>query len=303
MKLGPHKLTPLDAGSFLYDGGAMFGVVPRVIWGRLLEPDEDNRIRLALVPLLVETPTRRILVDTGFGPRLGKRERKIFGLGDDSGVVEALRSHGVTPEQIDLVILTHLHMDHAGGAVAKRGDALVPAFPNARYIVHELEWTEGHAPNAMNEAAYRLDDFVPLQEAGVLDIIDGDEVSLGEGVSVVRTGGHCAGHLIVVVTAGGETAVYPADLIPTRHHLRAPYTAGVDEYPLEVIERKGELLRDAIEGGWTLILDHDPAGAIGRVTRDEKGRYRFEDMETAHDTADSARTHGPDGAPDTEMPA
>ncbi len=285
MKLGPHKLTPLDAGSFLYDGGAMFGVIPRVIWGRLMEPDEDNRILLALVPLLIETPTRKILVDTGFGPRLGKRERKIFGLGDDSGVVAALRSHGVTPEQIDLVVLTHLHMDHAGGAVAKSGDALVPAFPNARYIAHELEWMEGHAPNAMNAAAYRLDDFVPLDEAGVLDIIKDDAMSLGEGVSVVRTGGHCAGHLIVTITGDGETAVYPADLIPTRHHLRAPYTAGVDVYPLEVIERKGELLRDAAEGGWILILDHDPAGAVGRVTRNEKGRYRFEDI------------------PDTEEPA
>jgi len=278
VKLGPHKLTPLDAGSFLYDGGAMFGVIPRVIWGRLLEPDEDNRILLALVPLLIETPTRNILVDTGFGPRLGKRERKIFGLGDDSGVVTSLRSHGIAPEQIDLVILTHLHMDHAGGAVANRGGALVPAFPNARYIAHELEWSEGHAPNAMNAAAYRRDDFVPLAEAGVLDIIEDNDLLLGEGISVHRTGGHCAGHLLVKVADGGETAVYPADLIPTRHHLRAPYTAGVDVYPLEVIERKAELLREAVEGGWILILDHDPAGAVGRVTRDEKGRYRFEDI-------------------------
>jgi glyoxylase-like metal-dependent hydrolase (beta-lactamase superfamily II) len=279
VKLGMHTLTPLDAGTFRYDGGAMFGVVPRVIWGRLLEPDEENRILLSIVPLLIETPTRRILVDTGLGERLTKRDRKVFGLSDGSGVAGALRAHGVAPEDVDVVVLTHLHIDHAGGAVVDRSGALSPAFPNARYIVHELEWKEGHAPNAMNEAAYRRDDFDPLRSGGVLDIIDSDETSLGEGISLVRTGGHCAGHLMVVVESGGETAVYPADLVPTRHHFRAPYTAGVDVYPLEVIERKEQLLRSAADGGWTLILDHDPAGSVGRVVRDEKGRYRFEDME------------------------
>ncbi len=303
MKLGSHELTPLDAGTFLYDGGAMFGVIPRVIWERLFEPDEENRIRLSLVPLLIRTPTRRILVDTGLGLRLEKRERKIFGLSDESGVVESLRSHGVAPEDIDVVVLTHLHLDHAGGAVDERDGVLVPAFPSARYVVHELEWQEGHAPNAMNEAAYRRDDFVPLHEAGVLDIVDADETSLGEGISLIRTGGHCAGHLMVVVRGDGGTVVYPADLIPTRHHFRAPYTAGVDVYPLEVIERKEELLREAAANGWTLILDHDPIGVVGRVGRDEKGRYRFEDIVEPQDVTDEKEIQRPGGVPDGEVPA
>jgi len=277
MRLGRHQLTPLDAGTFLYDGGAMFGVVPRVIWGRLLEPDEENRIELSIVPLLVETPTRRILVDTGLGSRLGRRDRKVFGLEDDGGVAGALRRCGTEPGEIDLVLLTHVHIDHAGGAVAVGEKGLVPAFPNARYVVHELEWRELQAPNAMNAAAYRLDDVVPLEAAGVLDVVDGDELDVGEGIRLIRTGGHCAGHCMVVIDDGGETAVYPADLVPTRHHLRAPYTAGVDVYPLEVIERKEELLSRAVDGAWTIIFDHDPNGSVGRVTRDEKGRYRFED--------------------------
>lgn len=275
--VGPHVLTPLDAGTFLYDGGAMFGVVPRVIWGRLLEPDDENRIRLSLVPLLIETPTRKILVDTALGARLGKRDRKIFGLEGEGEVTGALAARGVRPEDVDVVVLTHLHMDHAGGAVERRDGELVPAFPNARYVTHELEWKEGHAPNAMNEAAYRTDDYDPLHEAGVLDLMEGEAMDLGEGVALVRTGGHCAGHLMVVVEGDGHTAVYPADLVPTRHHFRAPYTAGVDVYPLEVIERKEALLRDAEAGGWTLVLDHDPVGVTGRVTKDAKGRYRFED--------------------------
>ncbi len=281
MKIGGHTLTPLDAGTFLYDGGAMFGVVPRVIWERLLPPDNDNRILLSIVPLLVETPTRRILVDTGLGSRLGKRERKVFGLSDDGGVAGALARAGVSPDAIDVVVLTHLHIDHAGGAVHEKSGRLVPSFPNATYTVHELEWREGHAPNAMNAAAYRESDFDPLRDAGMLNVITRDEENLGEGITLVRTGGHCAGHQMVVIEDAGETAVYPADLLPTRHHFRAPYTAGVDVYPLEVIERKERLLKDAADGGWTLILDHDPSAAVGTVGRDDRGRFFFRPREVS----------------------
>ncbi|MCK4511706.1 MBL fold metallo-hydrolase [bacterium] len=277
MRLGDITLTVLDAETFLYDGGAMFGVVPRVIWDRLLKPDAENRIKLAVTPLLITTPDSKILVDTGFGTRLSKKERKIFGLGEGRDVESALKVVGVEPEEIDTVVLTHLHIDHAGGATRHDGDKLVPAFPNARYLVHELEWEDGLEPNVMSAAAYRRDDYVPLMEAGVLELI-GDERDLGHGVTTVLTGGHCRGHIMVVAETSSGTAVYPADLIPSRHHFRAAYVAGVDLFPLDVVEQKMQLLEAAAREDWILILDHDPDGAVGRVIEVEDGRYRFEEL-------------------------
>ncbi len=277
MRLGDITLTVLDAETFLYDGGAMFGVVPRVIWGRLLEPDEQNRIRLAVRPLLITTPDSKILVDTGFGTRLSKKEHKIFGLGEGNNVESALAAVGVGPEEIDTVVLTHLHIDHAGGATRNEGGKVVPAFQNARYLVHELEWEDGLEPDVISAAAYRRDDYVPLMDAGVLELI-GDERDLGHGVTTVLTGGHCRGHVMVVVETLSGTAVYPADLIPSRHHFRGAYVAGVDLFPLDVVEQKMQLLEAAARGGWTLILDHDPDGAVGCVVEVENGRYRFEEL-------------------------
>jgi glyoxylase-like metal-dependent hydrolase (beta-lactamase superfamily II) len=275
VKLGPLEVTVLNAGTFLYDGGAMFGVVPKVIWGELMGADGENRIRLALNLLLVETPDSKILVDTGFGTRYGKRDVKVFGPCPAPDVEGALAARGVAPEDIDIVVLTHLHSDHAGGATSRSRAGVVPAFPNARYVVNEREWQDAKNPNVMSAAAYREDDFLPLEKAGRLDLV-GDEHDLGGGVWAVRTGGHTAGHMMVLVESPDGALVYPADLIPSTFHMRIPYVAGVDLYPLDVVERKEALLREAAECGWILVLDHDPDSVVGRVVRDDPGRYRLE---------------------------
>jgi glyoxylase-like metal-dependent hydrolase (beta-lactamase superfamily II) len=278
VKLGPLDLLVLDTGTFVYDGGAMFGVVPKVIWSELMTPDEENRIPLSLRLLLITTPESKILVDTGFGSRFGKREARAYGPRPTPDVEAALAAHGVDPAAIDVVVLTHLHADHAGGATKTTPAGVIPAFPNARYLVHELEWNDALRPNAMSAAAYRTDDFLPLSEAGQLEFV-GDEHDLGHGVTVLRTGGHTAGHLMVLVETPEGTVVYPADLIPTRHHVRVPYVASVDLYPLDVVRWKETLLRDAVRGNWHLILDHDPGEPIGRVVETAPGRYGFVEVE------------------------
>lgn len=277
MKLGGLELTSLDAGDFLVDGGAMFGAVPKVIWQKLVQVDEENRIRLSLSPLLIRTGSRNILVDAGFGRRHTDRELEIYGFDPDDNVEGALKREGLEPEDIDTVILTHLHIDHAGGATRERGGGVEPAFPNARYFVNEIEWHDALDPDPRSAAAYREDDFVPIEQAGQLTLV-GDRYDVGDGVSAVRTGGHTEGHLMVLVETAAGRAVYPADLIPSRHHVRIPYVAGFDLFPLEVIERKRSLLNQASSEGWLVILNHDTEGSIGRIIRDEKGRPLFQDL-------------------------
>jgi len=278
VKLGSLDLVVLDTGAFVYDGGAMFGVVPKVIWSELATPDAENRIRLSLRLLLITTPGSKILVDTGFGMRFGKREARAYGPRPEPDVEAALAQAGVCPADIDVVVLTHLHADHAGGATKTTPDGVVPTFPNARYLVHELEWNDACRPNAMSAAAYREDDFLPLSQAGQLEFV-GDEHDLGDGVTILRTGGHTAGHLMVLVETPEGTAVYPADLIPTRHHVKIPYVASVDLYPLDVVRWKETLLLDAVRGNWTLILDHDPGCPVGKVMETGPGRYGFVEVE------------------------
>lgn len=275
-KLGDIELVSLDAGSFPYDGGAMFGGVPKVIWGNLTPVDEFNRIILTLSPLLIRTGGRSVVVDVGYGSRHTEQDLKIWGFDPAVTVVTALADEGLSPADVDTVVLTHLHADHAAGSTSEGKGGLVPTFPNARYIVNETEWEAANHPDPRSAAAYRPDDFVPLERAGQLELV-GDSEDLGDGVSVARTGGHTAGHMAVYVEAGSRKAVYPADLIPTRHHVRVPYIAGIDLFPLEVIESKKKMLEQAVAEDWLVILDHDVAGNIGRIVKDKKGRFAFRD--------------------------
>jgi glyoxylase-like metal-dependent hydrolase (beta-lactamase superfamily II) len=274
VKLGDATLVSLDAGVCYYDGGAMFGGVPKVIWDNLIPSDPKNRIPLTLSPLLILVDGRKIVVDTGFGGPHVEDDVKYFDFDPSVNVVTALAEQGVKPEDVDTVILTHLHSDHAAAATTKTEQGIAPTFPNARYIVHELEWEAALDPDRRSASAYRAEDFLPLQESGRLELV-GDQADLGDGVSVIRTGGHTAGHIMVKVESGGQTAAYPADLIPSRYHVRVHYIAGIDLFPLEVIEEKRKLLEQAEREDWIVILDHDALGNIGRVTKDKRGRFVF----------------------------
>jgi glyoxylase-like metal-dependent hydrolase (beta-lactamase superfamily II) len=277
IQVGNATLTSLDAGVCYYDGGAMFGGVPKVIWDNLIASDPKNRIPLTLSPLLIRTGDRKILVDTGFGGPHLEDDIKYFDYDPSVNVLTALAEEGVKPEEIDTVVLTHLHSDHAAAATTATPEGIVPTFPNAHYIVHSEEWKAAMDPDPRSAAAYRAEDFLPLEWEGILKLV-GDSVDLGDGVRAVRTGGHTGGHLMVIVESGGETAVYPADLIPSRYHVRLPYVAGIDLFPLDVIDEKKRLLTRAEKENWIVILDHDAIGNVGRVTRDQRGRFVFKDI-------------------------
>ncbi len=253
----------------------MFGVVPRVLWQRTNPPDGSNRIRLALRPLLVVTPTDRVLVDTGIGRKYGPDFDRMFNVDDSDDIERSLARHGLAPADITIVVLTHLHFDHAGGATKLDGDGrAVPRFPNARHIVQRAEWHDATHPNRRTRGSYRPDDFRPLEDADLLEPVDGDAEPT-PGVRLVRTGGHTRGHQIVLVDDGDRTIVYWADLVPTATHVNIPYIMGYDLYPLDTMEQKEKLIEQAAREGWHSVFEHDPDVAVGLI-RSEEGRYRVE---------------------------
>ncbi|HXH08003.1 MAG TPA: MBL fold metallo-hydrolase [Vicinamibacterales bacterium] len=272
VRLGAIELVPLSDGFFRLDGGAMFGIIPKPLWERRIPADARNRIRLGLRPLLVRGE-RTVLVDAGTGDKLGRdaRQADIYGLERDRHLDDALRAAGTSAEEIDLVLASHLHFDHAGGFTEAGPDGRArPRFPRARYLVRRGEWDDATHPHERNRGSYLPDDFVPLAEAGVLDLFD-DDREIVRGVRVVRTGGHTRAHQIVVIEDGGRTAVFAADLLPTTAHVGLPWIMAYDLYPVETLEFKRRFLQEAIAREYLIFFEHDPA-VIAGIVRERDGR-------------------------------
>jgi len=265
--VGDARVTVLHDGTIALDGGAMFGVVPRVVWEKRDPPDERNRVTLGLNVALIESGGKRVLVDTGMGERWSEKEVRMYRIDRSTTLLGGLRARGLGPEDIDVVVNTHLHFDHAGGNTRVEGGRVVPAFPRARYVVQRGEWDDATHPHERSRASYRADDFLPVAEAGQLDLIDG-EAEVAPGVRAVRVGGHTTHHQMVVVESGGETLVVPTDLLPTASHLPLPFVMGYDLFPVATLEAKRKLLDAAVEGGWRILFYHDPRTPVGRVRRD-----------------------------------
>ena len=265
--VGDARVTVLHDGTIALDGGAMFGVVPRVVWEKRDPPDERNRVTLGLNVAMIESGGKRVLVDTGMGERWSEKEVRMYRIDRSTTLLGGLRARGLGPEDIDVVVNTHLHFDHAGGNTRVEGGRVVPAFPRARYVVQRGEWDDATHPHERSRASYRADDFVPVAEAGQLDLIDG-EAEVAPGVRAVRVGGHTTHHQMVVVESGGETLVVPTDLLPTASHLPLPFVMGYDLFPVATLEAKRKLLDAAVEGGWRILFYHDPRTPVGRVRRD-----------------------------------
>jgi glyoxylase-like metal-dependent hydrolase (beta-lactamase superfamily II) len=268
--VGDVRVTLLHDGTIALDGGAMFGVVPRVVWEKRDPPDDRNRVTLGLNVALIESGGKRVLVDTGMGERWSEKEVRMYRIDRTTTLLGGLRACGLGPEDIDAVVNTHLHFDHSGGNTRLEGGRVVPAFPRARYIVQRGEWDDATHPHERNRASYRADDFVPLAEAGQLDLVEG-EAEVAPGVRVVRVGGHTTHHQMVVVESGGETLVVPTDLLPTSSHLPLPFVMGYDLFPVATLEAKRKLLDAAVEGGWRILFYHDARTPLGRVRREGDG--------------------------------
>jgi glyoxylase-like metal-dependent hydrolase (beta-lactamase superfamily II) len=265
--LGDITVHVLSDGTFALDGGAMFGVVPRVVWEKSDPPDEKNRVALGLNVALVESGGRRILVDTGMGDKWGEKERRMYRLDRSTTLDGSLRALGLAPEDIDIVVNTHLHFDHAGGNTRTVDGKTVAAYPRARYVVQMGEWEDATHPHERSRASYREEDFVPLAESRQLDTVQG-EVEVAPGVRVVPVGGHTAYHQMVIVEGGGQTLAIPTDLLPTTSHLPLPFVMGYDLFPVGTLEAKRRLLERATREGWMLLFYHDPRTALGRIRRD-----------------------------------
>ncbi|HWV58686.1 MAG TPA: MBL fold metallo-hydrolase [Longimicrobiales bacterium] len=269
------RVHVLEAGLQRLDGGAMFGVVPRPLWERRIRADERNRIPLAMRCLLVEHPDALVLIDTGAGNKEDEKFREIYGLENDGSptrLEDAIRDAGHSPDDVTLVIDTHLHFDHAGGNTWRSPDgAIEPAFPRARYVVQRGEWEFAHMNNERIRASYLPLNFDPVADRGLFDFVEG-ETELLPGIRMVPTPGHTPHHQSVLIGEGDGALFFLADLVPTTAHLPLPWIMGYDIEPLVTLETKRRVLTRARDEQWLLVFEHDPVRPWGRLDPAEEKR-------------------------------
>jgi len=270
--LGNLELISLSDGFFRLDGGAMFGVVPKFLWEKKAPSDERNRIVLSMRPLVVRG-ARTMIIDAGLGDKENEKFIDIYGVERARNLDHTLAEAGLAPEDIDIVLATHLHFDHAGGFTTRDASGrLRPRFPRAQYVVRRGEWEDATHPNERNRASYLFDNYVPLAEAGVLHLVD-DDVTVMPGVKVRRTGGHTMHHQMVLIESGGKTAAFPADMMPTTAHLHEPWIMGYDLYPMDTLAAKKAFLPEAVAQNMLVFFEHDPVVAAGDI-REKDGKRR-----------------------------
>ena len=273
MKLGEIEFHVISAGTVRLDGGAMFGVIPRTLWEKKMAPDTRNRITLAMNCLLIHAGGKRILVETGAGDKMNQRLRDIYGL-DGPNLVEGLRAYDLRPEDIDIVVNTHLHFDHCGGNTCVEQDKVVAVFPSARYIVRRGEFDHGMDPNERDRASYFPENYAPLESAGAFELLDGDRVVV-PGVELIKVPGHTAHMQCVKLTGGGKTAFLFADLVPTTAHLPLPWIMGYDLYPMTTLENKKRWIPEVVREGWLALFGHD-ARVPAAYLRERDGKWEVE---------------------------
>jgi methylmalonyl-CoA epimerase len=269
--IGDLELISLSDGFIHLDGGAMFGTVPKPLWEKQAPPDPRNRITLGMRPLIVRG-ARTMIIDAGLGDKENQKFREIYGVERDRHLDHTLAEAGLSVDDIDIVLATHLHFDHAGGFTARDAEGRVrPRFPRAQYIVRRGEWEDATHPHERNRASYLPDNFVPLAEAGVLQLVDDDQTIM-PGVRVHRTGGHTMHHQMVVIESGGRTAAFVADMMPTTAHLPEAWVMGYDLYPMDTLAAKKAFLAAAVAGEILVFFEHEPAIAAGYIREDNGKR-------------------------------
>jgi glyoxylase-like metal-dependent hydrolase (beta-lactamase superfamily II) len=273
MRLGNWQLDSINGGMFHLDGGVMFGVVPRTLWKHVAPPDEQNRIQCANNCVLARDGTHTVLIDTGYGGKFSPLDRRFYNMEEGEPLVAGLAALGVAPEDIDTVVLSHLHFDHVCGAT--RFDAAgrrVPIFSRARHLVGRWEWEDATGAIPELETAYPIADILPLYEAGLMMVVE-DGQELVPGLRGIVTGGHTRGHMALVFESGGQTALYIGDICPSTAHLRQMWHLGYDTYPMETRRRKPQWLGRAADEGWWILWNHDPRVTASRVVRDPKREF------------------------------
>lgn len=276
--LGDFELTIVSDGTYLSDAGAFFGVVPKTMWSKKVTPDAENRLHAGLNSLLVRTGENTVLVETGIGNKLPDRMLRIYT--QPAKLLDNLHTIGVAPEDIDIVINTHLHFDHCGWNTVRHGDQILATFPKAKYYVQKAEWEHGCLQLERDAISYIGPNYDPLIETGQMELLDGDREIL-PGISVKVFPGHTANMQAVIVESGSvesgsadgrKKACYISDLIPTSMHLDLTWVMAFDLFPLQTIESRKKYYAQAIPERWLTVFTHDDQTPWGYVEKGEKGR-------------------------------
>lgn len=278
MKFGDFELFVLSDGKFKLDGGAMFGVVPKVLWEKTNPPNEMNRIEMGLNSLVIKTNNDIVLVDTGIGENYNEKFFQMFEIDKSTSLLKSLNSISLKPDDITKVVLTHLHFDHCGGNCSKdENGELKPTFPNATYYFQQDEFEYAKKPDPRSRGSYLAQNWQAIEESDQVQLISGNQEII-PGVEVFTTGGHTQNHQIVKVHSDGKTACFLADLVPTDSHLKTAYVMGYDLYPKTTMEMKEKVLKQALQENWLLIFEHAPSVKGGYLTEKE-GKLRIEEVE------------------------
>jgi glyoxylase-like metal-dependent hydrolase (beta-lactamase superfamily II) len=268
MRLGDFELHLLVAARMKFDGGLVFGVVPKVVWERYKPADERNLVEMACVGMIVRHNGKVILCETGIGTKLDEKRARQVELREPEGALLALKRLGIRPEEVDVVLSTHLHWDHAGGFTRRsEGGRVEVTFPKAKHFVQRSEWDFALDCDPRSKAAYLADDFVPVADAGLVEFVDGDAEIL-PGVELRLTGGHTPGNQVVIFRAGDIAAVMTGDLVGTRPQLRRAWNSGGDLDVVRALAEKGRLLDEAADRRWLLILGHETEQPVGYLSAD-----------------------------------
>jgi glyoxylase-like metal-dependent hydrolase (beta-lactamase superfamily II) len=270
LTLGNFELSIFSDGTYPLDGGAFFGVIPKVMWSRKVECDDRNYVTAGLNSLLIRTGSHNVLVETGMGNKLSERMIKFYG--QPAKLLYNLAAAGIAPEEIDIVINSHLHFDHCGwNTVRDRSGKIVPTFPRARYYAPEGEWQYARHPSERDAISYLPENYDLLVESGQMTLLKGGE-EIVPGISVKTFPGHTAHMQAVLARSRGQTACYISDLIPTAAHIDITWGMGFDLYPLDTIESKKRYYAQAIPEKWLTVFTHDAKKPWAYVDRDETGK-------------------------------
>lgn len=276
LKIGPYTVCPIPTGIFGLDGGAMFGTVPKVLWEKTNPADDKNRIQMEARALLLKSPGSNILIDTGngadfiakYGEKLGSKFKEMYNI-DESGpsLLNSLKHYGLSPEDIDHVVLTHFHFDHAGGATTEKNGKLVPTFSKAKYWAQQGNLKTAQSPNLRERASYYPANTQPLIDAGVLNLLDGDHENFLPHLSAITSNGHTHQQQMIKISGDDKTLLYCADVVPTSTHVKVAWLMGYDLHPLILMEEKQKILGRAAEESWYLFFEHDPYCDCAQITR------------------------------------
>ena len=269
LTIGDFELTAISDGTYHLDGGAFFGVVPKVMWERRVKADEKNLVPSGLNSVVVRTGEKTVLIETGIGNKLPDRMVKIYG--QPSELLNNLSAAGISPGDIDIVINTHLHFDHCGWNTVRQGDKIVATFPNAQYYVQEGEWQHARRQHERDAISYISDNYDPLIANGQMHLLKGDQ-DIVPGISVQVFPGHTQNMQAVIIESGGHTACYISDLIPTTAHIDLTWVMAFDLFPLQTIESRKRYYAQAMPEKWLTIFTHDPNIPWAYVEKADMGR-------------------------------